>query len=852
LALLLAGVTIAPARLDAQGVGLAETLEAIAHARVATRILYVTAHPDDEPAGVLTYLARGLGAEVALLSITRGEGGQNALGPEQGPRLGLLRTEELLAATRRYGVRLYFTRAPDFGYSKTPEETLKIWGDTALEDMVRVIRMFRPHIIINHWAGVRTGHGHHQASGLLTPQAFDAAADPKAFPGQFAEGLQPWRTPLLLNQLRSEVPGGLRLPTDQLSPLWGKTYNELGLEGFVNHRTQGVAGFRNSPFFRAPRYLVPAQPAAPALSPSTPLGINSVEGAGPFATANLAEPLLSIAGRFPQWEGLLRAGLESADQSLAAARTASLRLDWAEAARQLAQAGSQIAELRRLRPLAGARDALQEIEHAEEKIDAALALAAGLHVEAQADRGELVAGENFVVRAESRCRPEVHCAMDPMRIGLPAGMETVQAEGNEKEGFRFTVAVRQNVGGEICSSRWSVSPLPPPLVTVRQNVRFEGISGGPAYGFSLEVPVQATRVTSTRVDTLAPSLVPAVTLTLEPGQSVLLRQRPPKQIELRARVRYYGSKPARVIAGLDLPEGWSSSSAETLEFPGPGDRLVRFLVASPASKPAAAGTYKLAGFATLASANPEFRCSLEPLPSLPTQLWREPALAAIHAFDMEIPEDLRVGYVAAANDPIPEFLQQLGIRVEALDEVALAFSDLRRLDAIAIGIRAYELRPDLSRANRRLLDYVAAGGTLVVQYQREADWTRLQPAPYPATIGQPAVRVTDENSPVRFLRPESPLVNFPNKITARDFQGWMQERGLYFWSQFDRRYEPILGLQDPGEEEATGGLLAARYGQGLYIYTGLSFFRQIPEGVPGAFRLFINLLSQSRVPKKAP
>jgi hypothetical protein len=670
----------------------------------------------------------------------------------------------------------------------------------------------------------------------LTPQAFAAAADPKAFPGQFAEGLKPWRASRLLNQARSEVAGGLRLPTDQLSPLWGKTYNDLGLEGFANHRTQGVAGFRNSPFFRSPRYLVPAQ-------------------GGPLDPANLAEPLVSIARRFCRWESLLGPGLENTDQSLAAARRASLQLDWPEAVRQLTQAGSQIAELRQQlaggQPLADAQDVTQEIEHVQEKIDVALAVAAGLHVEAQADRGELVAGENFIVRAEARCRPEVRCAMGEMRVGLPPGMESHAVEGNEKEGFRFTVAVLQDMRAPRTPGEW-VLPLPLPLVTVRQNVRLERMPGGPGYGFFLEVPVRAVRITSTRVDTLALSLVPAVTLTLEPQQFVLLTRRPPKQLELLARVRYYGSKPARLTAGLDLPEGWRGPPPETLEFPGPGDRLARILVTGPAPRPVGAGAYKLAAFAKLASNNTEFRSSLEPLPSLPTQLWSEPAAAVIHAFDMEIPEDLRVGYVAAANDPIPEFLQQLGIHVEMLNEVALAFSDLHRLDAIAVGIRAYELRPDLIRSNRRLLDYAAAGGTLVVQYQREGDWNRLQPAPYPAAIGQPAVRVTDENSPVRFLRPESPLVNFPNRITAADFQGWVQERGLYFWSQFEPRYQPILGLRDPGEEEALGGLLAAPYGQGLYIYTGLSFFRQIPEGVPGAFRLFINLLSQSRAPRKAP
>src|SRR5215831_6810370 len=240
------------------GPGLAETIEAIDAARVTTRILYVTAHPDDESAAVLTYLARGLHADVALLSLTRGEGGQNALGPEQAPQLGLIRTQELLEATRGYGVRLYFTRAKDFGFSKTPQETQKVWGDQVLEDMVRVIRTFRPNIVINNWGDVHAGHGHHQAAGLLTPKAVALAADENAFREQLqTEGLRTWggpKNPTTVLELErgSEKPRGYLLPLDDVSPLWGKTWREIGMDAFASHRTQGVAVFFGNPFFRRP------------------------------------------------------------------------------------------------------------------------------------------------------------------------------------------------------------------------------------------------------------------------------------------------------------------------------------------------------------------------------------------------------------------------------------------------------------------------------------------------------------------------------------------------------------------------------------------------------------------------
>src|ERR1700687_1853589 len=236
------------------GTGLPETVEAIENARVTSRILYVTAHPDDESAAVLTYLARGLHAEVALLSLTRGEGGQNDLGPEQAPQLGLIRSQELLAATRGYGVKLFFTRAKDFGYSKTPEETEKVWGDEVLQDMVEVIRAFRPTVVINGWGGVQGGHGHHQAAGLLTPKAVQLAAD-SSFKLQGSspeeQDLTPWgdrKSVILLKLDRTDAPKGFLLPLDEISPLYGKSWREMGLDAFANHRTQGITGFLGSPF----------------------------------------------------------------------------------------------------------------------------------------------------------------------------------------------------------------------------------------------------------------------------------------------------------------------------------------------------------------------------------------------------------------------------------------------------------------------------------------------------------------------------------------------------------------------------------------------------------------------------
>src|SRR5882672_9967036 len=403
--LLLVGTTLllfAPQRAAGQfppapgtGPGLAETIEAIDSARVTTRILYVTAHPDDESGAVLTYLARGLHAEVVLLSLTRGEGGQNDLGPEQAPQLGLIRTQELLAATRGYGVKLYFTRAKDFGFSKTPEETERVWGDQVLEDMVRVIRSFRPNVVINGWGGVHGGHGHHQAAGLLTPKAVQLAADP-AFKLQGAaseqQDLGPWgdRKPVLVLDLdRSEKPQGYFLPLDEISPLYGKSWREIGLDGFANHRTQGITGFLGSPFLRRPIAL-------------------KREDGGELDPAVLAQPLGALDEDYEVGNMGVDPLMRAVSTAVAAARDAALRLDWKAAADSLVVAGKKIDEVPR--PAVSSQtpapvvSLARSLQRKREKIDRALALVAGVRLEASADRSELVIGETFSVQTETRHR----------------------------------------------------------------------------------------------------------------------------------------------------------------------------------------------------------------------------------------------------------------------------------------------------------------------------------------------------------------------------------------------------------------------------------------------------------------
>jgi LmbE family N-acetylglucosaminyl deacetylase len=814
---------------------LPETVEAINRARVTTRILYITAHPDDEWASLLTYLSRGLNADVALLTITRGQGGQNAIGPEQGAELGVIRTEELIAADKHYAVRQFFTRAMDTGYVKTPEQAQKIWGGVALEDMVRVIRTFRPQVVINGWAGVHGGHGHHQQSGILTPQAIAAAADPKMFPEQIAEGLPAWKVTLDLRPARDpNVAGAIPLPINDVSPLWGKSYVDMGMEGHAQHRSQGTPSFFGNPFFRRPVSLVRESEKG--------------DPAGSFEPKLLAESLGSLAEAFPLYREMLEPSLNQTSAHLEAARGAALALNRSDAAKGLAAAAKEIEKLREQvskQNENGSAQLLWELEHVTEKIDLALHDDIALPMIVEADRHELVAGEEFSVDVSLLGKPAVPVkySVDPSSLLVPKGWNVTidkgagdKAEGNKGEGdknYKFKVEIPARATpprspGDV------ILPYPPPLVRIAPKIEIDD------YTFAFAQTVDSMKATTTGIDTYPLELVPAVTLTPDPQQIMVPAERASQLLTLLTRVRYHGTKPAKVSVGLDAPKGWQLQPIAPLDFSGAGDQLIRFSVTPSAN--VAPGAYPLRPFAQLDGE--KFTTSLEPIAALPTRDWSEPSDVTVHALNLIVPAHLRVGYVAASNDPIPDTLRQIGIQVDVLDEVALAFEDLSRYDAIVVGIRAYDLRPDLMRSNRRLLDYVQQGGSLVVQYQRDPQW--VSATPYTATMPGQTSRVTDANSPVHFLAPDNSLLNSPNKITLADFEGWDQERGLYFLGTFDSHYQPVLGLTDPGEPETNGSLVYAHYGKGVYVYTGLSFFRELPAGVPGAYRLFVNLLSQTQ------
>jgi LmbE family N-acetylglucosaminyl deacetylase len=812
------------------GPGLPETIEAIDSARVTTRILYITAHPDDESSAILTYLARGLHADVALLSITRGEGGQNALGPEQAPQLGLIRTQELLAATRGYGVKLYFTRAKDFGFSKTPEETEKIWGDGVLEDMVRVIREFRPNIVINGWGGVHTGHGHHQLSGIWTPKAVKLAADPKFL---LSPSLPPWDASgagvqILDVERGSDNPKGYILPVDDVSPLYGKSWREIGIDAFSNHRTQGISAFLSSPFLRRPLALLPED--GRKLDPDS------------LAVSLIKTPYVKGSCNCEQ---LIR----ETDQALEAARAAALKLDWALGVSSLTNIGNALrraSEASIVIPVTP--DSVTKLDFLGQelqKLERALQLAAGVNISVEADRADVVPDEDFTVTLHSRCRREISCQFaDAEFLGGRASIQSKKTQGPPNDSTWTLSLGKIRSGFDGFPRRLflyppleaELSPEASPVLDAVQKIQIGDFS------FSPSTPVSHTSATSTAVSRVPLRVVPAYTLTVEPTQAIEILAAKHKPFDVFLRVRSYSTKSAKASVGLDTPDGFTSSAPVELNFDGVGDQYAKVTVTPPAKL--APGNFTITAYAK--RGDEKFSTSLDPLPTMPSILWSAPAQTVVHAFDINVPANLRVGYISAEGEMIPEALKRLGISVEMLDANALTFGDLSKYSAIVVGVRAYELRPELASANKRLLDYVSNGGTLVVQYNRDFIWNKFLPAPYHATIGNPTPRITDENAEVKFLKPDDPLLNSPNKITAADFQNWVQERGLYYWSDFDAKYTPLLSMHDPGEKDLNGGLVYTHLGKGVYIYTGLAFFRELPEGVPGAYRLFVNLLSASQ------
>ncbi len=809
------------------------------------RVLMVGAHPDDEDTQLLARFALEEGADVAYLSLTRGEGGQNGIGPELGEGLGLLRTEELLAARRVDGAQQFFTRAYDFGFSKSAEETFRHWPrEEVLRDVVTVIRMFRPDIIVTVFSGTpRDGHGHHQVSAILAHEAFTAAADGSRFPGTG----RPWQVTKLYQSMRGNPDGAtVRVPIGNLDPLIGRSPFQLAMASRSRHRSQDMG----RPELPGPRWgtLRRVFPEGAGSEPSVWAGIDT--------TLALDAPPESTTAR----------ALQRYQQQVEAVRARFNPLDpRASAAGLLEALGTLRLALDSLPRTNGVADLSDDIRNEMGDLEAAAVTGLGIVIDGVANDARLAPGQTVDVEVTVW-----NGGADPLRIssvgpGMPDTEwsavpvpETADPSGTVAPGALSTWKWRVQVprGAYPTEAYYLRDARRGDLYTWDPDRRGEPIARpfGPdpltacGHGAVNGTVINfCTDVTFREVDLRQGELrrpvmvVPAVSVLLDPPARVLSTsaQRPiPYTVRLAA--EQVGGISGQVQ--LQVPAGWRAEPASVpVRFAAPGEvREVRFTVTAPAN--VRAGDHPVSAV-FVAEDGRRFERGVQMIdyPHVRARPLYHDAKSVIRAFDVRVPQGLRVAYIEGAGEEGPGFLANLGITPELLDAEDLAEGDLDRFDVIVAGSRAYEVRTDLMAHNRRLLDWVARGGTMIVQYNKyeivEGNFT-----PFPITMARPHGRVTDENAPVRILDPAHPVFTTPNRINDADWQGWVQERGLYFAETWDPAYTPLLEMGDPGEA-LRGGLLVARHGQGTYVYTGLAFFRQFPEGVPGAYRLFANLLA---------
>ncbi|MBB4637278.1 PIG-L family deacetylase [Longimicrobium terrae] len=809
---------------------------------VAKRVLMVGAHPDDEDTQLLARLALEEGADVAYLSLTRGEGGQNGIGTELGEGLGLLRTEELLAARRVDGAEQFFSRAFDFGFSKSADEAFRHWPrEELVRDVTRVIRTYRPDVVITVFSGTpRDGHGQHQVSAIVARDAYDAASDPARFPEQIAAGLRPFAPRKLYQSLRSRGDGAtLQLAVGDLDPLIGRSPFQQAMASRSRHRSQDMG----APEVAGPRasYLLRVRPAQAGIEATLWTEIDTV-----LATAGEGAAARGLVRYQAQAEALRARGNPLAPAALAA---------------DLASALTTLNAARAALPATnGTADLAFRMDEERRDVERALALASGLVVDATASRSRLAPGDTLTVELSlwnGGAQPVTVAAFAPE---LPAGWtaEAVQpaADAQVAPGAlmtrRFRVRVpadaeltipyflRQPRDGDMY--RWpdrdAALTRPFEAAPVRAVARLR------VAGAEIAIPQDATfrEVDPRQGELRRPVMVvPAVSVLLSPRTRVLSTAAP-RPLSYTVRLAAQAAGGARGTLRLNVPAGWRAEPASVpVQFAAPGEvREVRFTVTPPAS--ARAGDVDVSAVFE-AQDGRRFTRGVQMIdyPHVRARPLYHAAESRVRAFDLRVPAGLRVAYIEGAGEEGPAFLENFGITPTLLSADDLAEGDLSRFDVIITGSRAYEVRADLGAHNQRLLDWVTAGGTMIVQYNKyeivEGRFT-----PEPITMARPHGRVTDENAAVRILRPEDRVFTSLNRIGPADFEGWVQERGLYFAETWDPFYTPLLEMGDPGES-LQGGLLVGHLGKGTYVYTGLAFFRQFPEGVPGAYRLFANLLA---------
>ena len=849
------------AQAPVQDAGVAGVWQKLGKLQTTASVMHTTAHPDDEHGGVLTWLSRGQGARVSLMTLTRGESGDNAIGSELFDALGLIRTEELALADRYYGVdQQYYGTVVDYGFSKRLDETLDKWGrERAVADLVRVIRIERPLVIVSRFQGnARDGHGNHSAAGLLSREAFAKAGDPAAFPDQIAGGLRPWQPlKLYMGGVREQEDWTLRVDAGAYDPVQGESYAALARLGLGFQRSQngGRVGSQPGPAFSYYKRLE-SKVSAPDREQSFFDGIDTTIP-GVYRTLQRDAP-----------DGAA-ALLSTIDREIGGAVRAFTLANPAASAPSLARA--LVATREAARALGRDADVAHLLSIKERQIADAMHAVLGVRLEAIAQPAgaaapsgpfsplpvmpPVVPGQTFTVRTTFAARAQAAANLTA-DVTIDAGArwkivpDPSPAAGGPAGAGRFTVTVpedepatrpyfsRASIQDTVYTTADAASvnyPVREPALNARATYKVDGVP--------LEIRRPVTGVESNvpyGVAFPALAIVPALSVALMPAHAVVPLS---GSGELAMTVDLSNNREAssKGSVRLALPEGWTATPpTQAFELSRAGERaLYSFKVRAPAER---TGTHRIEAVASLDGR--EYRDGFQVIRhrDLETRRLYRDAVASVRGVDVRVAPGLSVGYVMGIGDDVPAGIAQLGAAVQLLDERDLASGDLARFHAIVTGTRAYAVRADLRTYNRRLLDYVRDGGHLIVLYNTQELVPNLF-APYPGELPASAEEVSEEDSPADILAPGLPVLTAPNRITAADFEGWVEQRGSKFWASWDSRYTPVLATWDRGQAPQRGGWLQASYGKGQYTYFAYALHRQLPYGVPGAYRLLANLLS---------
>lgn len=811
-------------------------------------VMMTGAHPDDEDSGLLAYLSRRDHARTVYFSVTRGDGGQNIAGPELFESLGVIRTEELLQARRLDGAGQLFGRAFDYGFSKTLAEAKGKWDEKiAICDMVRAIRSFKPNVVISQFSGTPAdGHGQHQYAGYITPLAIKAASDISQCPGA---GI-PWEVNKFYTRLgfNSTAQASLRLNTGEYDPVNGRTYFEIAMEGRSQHKSQAEGRLElNGEQFSGLNLI---ESSVKKLEKESSVfdgldtkisGVMRVTGASGDKMQERLDELQQIS------ETLLKEYQPRAPEKLLPNLVRGLKLandiEWSTRDRE--------AKL------------LMSVK--QDEFREALRLAAGVRIDALSYQETVVPGESFIVSTRVYFPPSINFSVIDIALKAPSSWQVTKTEEPKENlpgAFRKEVSnssgffsiktppdakpaqpywLEQPRNGDLF--QWPETddrtmPFTPQPVNAEVKMTIEG------QDITFTVPVEYRYSDETRGEIRRNiNVVPALTLALDQKLLIVPESAKPQVRRVVLNVENHSASTITGTAALNVSGGPGikvAAANPAISFAKKGEKAaVSFDITIPANTKT--GKYQISASVTAGASTAVSEMNLISYPHIQTHRYYTKAELNVNVLDLKT-APVKVGYIMGSGDQVPEAIRQMGLDVTMLDAAAIGSGDLSKYDVIVAGVRAYEVRDELVAHNQKLMKFIENGGTFIVQYQRVV-FTRQKLTPFPAEIGP---RVTDENAPVTILQPEHPLFNFPNKITAEDFKGWVQERNLYSFGTFDAKFTPLLESHDEGEAENKGGLVVADIGKGKYVYCSYSFFRQLPSGVGGAYRLFANMLGFSK------